>query len=97
MLKVIRTQEFVDWLHGLRDDTAAAKVSLRIDRLAYGNPGDTKPIGKGLSEIRIHYGPGYRVYFARRGKTLIIILAGGDKSSQKRDIALAHQLYEEYE
>ncbi|WP_441228767.1 type II toxin-antitoxin system RelE/ParE family toxin [Tardiphaga sp. 20_F10_N6_6] len=93
-----RTDEFSIWLKNLRDIRARAKILSRIDRLELGNPGDVAPVGDGVSEMRIHYGPGYRVYFVRRGDELIILLCGGDKSSQSADIAaakqLAHQLKE---
>ncbi|WP_309947271.1 type II toxin-antitoxin system RelE/ParE family toxin [Tardiphaga robiniae] len=93
-----RTDEFSIWLKNLRDIRARAKILSRIDRLELGNPGDVAPVGDGVSEMRIHYGPGYRVYFVRRGNELIILLCGGDKSSQSADIAaakqLAHQLKE---
>lgn len=92
MIDVQKTDEFNDWLEGLRDARAKAKILTRIDRLALGNPGDVKPIGDGLSEMRIHYGPGYRVYYKQIGNTLIIILCGGDKAKQDQDIAIAKQL-----
>jgi putative addiction module killer protein len=77
---------------GLGDHVGRAKIAARIDRLALGNPGDVKPVGEGVSELRIHYGPGYRVYFARRGETLIVLLCGGDKSTQAKDIKTAKML-----
>lgn len=77
---------------GLRDHRARAKIAARIDRLALGNPGDVGPVGEGVSELRIHYGPGYRVYFVKRGRTLIVLLCGGDKSSQAKDIKAARAL-----
>lgn len=86
MVEVCRTEFFNDWLRRLKDARAKAKIAARIDRLAAGNPGDVKPVGSGVSELRIDYGPGYRVYFKRRGKELIILLAGGDKRSQETDI-----------
>ena len=95
MIEVIRTDEFDAWLRGLRDDRAAARILTRIDRLAAGNPGDSKSIGDGVSELRIDYGPGYRVYFTRRGETIVILLCGGDKGSQTRDIPAAKKLAEE--
>lgn len=74
---------------GLRDRRARAKIAARIDRLAFGNQGDVAPVGEGVSELRIHYGPGYRVYFVRRGKMLIVLLYGGDKDTQAKDIKAA--------
>jgi putative addiction module killer protein len=86
MVEVRQTERFVRWLEGLRDLRGRAKVLARIERLIGGNPGDVRPVGSGLSELRINYGPGYRVYYLQRGTTLIILLAGGDKSSQVKDI-----------
>lgn len=86
MVEVRQAERFVRWLAGLRDLRARAKVQARIERLIGGNPGDVKPIGSGVSELRINYGPGYRVYYLQRGTALIILLAGGDKSSQAKDI-----------
>jgi len=86
MFEVRQTERFVQWLAGLRDLKARAKVQVRIERLIGGNPGDVKPVRAGVSELRINYGPGYRVYFMQRGTELIILLAGGDKSSQAKDI-----------
>ncbi len=77
---------------GLRDRRARAKIVARIDRLADGNPGDVEPVGNGVSELRIHYGPGYRVYFVRRGGVLIVLLCGGDKDTQTKDIKTAKTL-----
>ena len=76
---------------------AKAKILVRIDRLAHGNPGDVAPVGEGVSEMRIHYGPGYRVYYVQRGTRYILLLAGGDKNTQGRDIAEAKRLASEYE
>ena len=99
MVEVRQTERFAQWLGDLRDLRARARVQARIERLNGGNPGDVKPIGSGISELRINYGPGYRVYFQQKGSTLIILLAGGDKSSQSRDIEdallLAHQIKED--
>lgn len=89
VIEVHKTEVFSRWLDGLRDLHARARVQARIERLIVGNPGDVKPIGEGVSELRIDYGPGYRVYFTRHGRELIILLAGGDKSSQARDIKIA--------
>lgn len=77
---------------GLRDHRARARIAARIDRLALGNPGDVEPVGEGVSELRIHHGPGYRVYFVRRGSVLIVLLCGGDKSTQTKDIKIAKAL-----
>ncbi|WP_443136555.1 type II toxin-antitoxin system RelE/ParE family toxin [Methylobacterium sp. Leaf106] len=84
-----RTDVFDGWLRGLRDTRVTARIALRLDRLAHGNPGDVKPVGEGVSELRIEYGLGYRIYFVRRGEALVILLCGGDKGSQDRDIARA--------
>src|SRR5580704_14039114 len=92
MVEVLKTAAFSDWMIGLRDHRARAKIAARIDRLALGNPGDVEPVGEGISELRIHYGPGYRVYFTRRGKMLIMLLCGGDKNTQTRDIKAAKLL-----
>jgi putative addiction module killer protein len=87
-----KTEEFLKWLDGLTDIQARARVMVRIERLAMGNPGDVKAVGEGVSELRIHYGPGYRVYYKLRGSELVILLAGGDKGSQSRDIKIALRL-----
>ena len=89
MLTVHETEVFSAWMSKLRDAREKAKIAARIDRLAQGNPGDLAPVGQGVSELRIHFGPGYRVYFARRGEEIVILLCGGDKSTQARDIRLA--------
>ena len=86
MVQVRQTARFVRWLEGLRDLRGRAKVLARIERLIGGNPGDAKPVGAGVYELRINFGPGYRVYYLQRGTKLIILLAGGDKSSQAKDI-----------
>jgi putative addiction module killer protein len=97
MTDVRQTAEFAEWLRALTDIRAKAKIAARIDRLALGNPGDVAPVGEGVSELRIHYGPGYRVYFVQRGRALVILLCGGDKSSQAGDIKTAKQLASELE
>ena len=89
MIEIRKTELFAQWLDGLRDIQARARVQARIERLASGNPGDVEPVGEGVSELRINYGPGYRVYFRKRGRELIILLAGGDKSTQAKDIKTA--------
>ena len=94
MLEVRRTDTFDAWLQGLRDVRAKARIARRIDRLALGNPGDVKPVGAGVSELRVDYGPGYRVYFVLRGEALILLLCGGDKGSQDRDIGRAKAIAE---
>jgi putative addiction module killer protein len=97
MLVIRQTREFSDWLKALSDHSAQGKIAARIARLRMGNAGDVKPVGKGISELRIDYGPGYRVYFTRRGQSLIILLCGGDKGSQDRDITKARKLAAEYQ
>jgi putative addiction module killer protein len=92
-----RTDEFSNWLKSLRDNRAKAKILVRIDRLSLGNPGDVAPVGGGVSELRIHHGPGYRVYYVQRGEEIIILLCGGDKGSQQTDIELAKKLASELE
>lgn len=92
MIEIRKTNVFAQWLDDLRDIQARARIQTRIERLAAGNPGDVAPIGEGVSELRINYGPGYRVYFKKRGRELIVLLAGGDKSTQNRDIKAALRL-----
>ena len=94
MVNLLKTDTFDKWFRVLRDARAKVRIDERIDRLANGNPGDVKPVGSGVSELRIDYGPGYRVYYVQRGKLLIILLCGGDKASQRRDIAKAIELAE---
>ncbi|WKN20996.1 type II toxin-antitoxin system RelE/ParE family toxin [Azotobacter vinelandii] len=89
MKSILTTDVFDRWFSGLRDRRAAVRVQARIDRAEDGNFGDCEPVGEGVSEMRIHYGPGYRVYFTQRGYELVILLAGGDKSSQAKDIKAA--------
>ncbi len=95
MVEIRKTEIFVKWLDGLRDLRARAKVQARIERLAAGNPGDVESVGEGVYELRIHYGPGYRVYFVQRGWELVILLAGGDKRTQTKDIQTALRLARE--
>lgn len=95
MIELRQTNEYAKWFAALRDRQARARIDARIRRLSLGNPGDAKPVGEGVSELRIDYGPGYRVYFAQRGRTLVVLLAGGDKRTQNRDIKLAQTLARE--
>ncbi len=92
MIEIRKTEKYVQWLDGLRDINARARIQIRVERLATGNAGDVKPVGEGISELRINYGPGYRVYFTKRGHELVILLAGGDKSTQATDIKTALRL-----
>jgi putative addiction module killer protein len=92
MIEIRKTEAYARWLDGLHDIRARARVMTRIERLAAGNPGDVKPVGEGVSELRINYGPGYRVYFAMRGRTVVILLAGGEKRTQATDIKTALRL-----
>ncbi|NOX82506.1 MAG: type II toxin-antitoxin system RelE/ParE family toxin [Alphaproteobacteria bacterium] len=94
-MEVLETENFSKWLVKLKDTQARARILVRIDRLLLGNPGDVAPVGDGVSEMRIHYGPGYRVYFVQRGDTLVVLLAGGDKSTQGSDIKTALALAKE--
>lgn len=94
-VEVRQTDIFVAWFEDLRDREARARITVRIRRLSLGNPGDVKSVGNGVSEMRIDYGPGYRVYFTKRGNALVILLCGGDKRTQERDIARAQELAEE--
>jgi putative addiction module killer protein len=92
-----RSDVFIRWLNKLRDDRAVSRINKRIWRLAKGNPGDVKPIGEGISEMRIDYGPGYRVYYQDTGMEIIILLCGGDKTTQNSDIANAKKIARFYE
>ena len=96
MFELKQTETFRKWFAKLRDVRAVTAITLRLTRLAYGHAGDAEPVGKGVSELRIHYGPGYRVYFQRRGETIIVLLCGGDKKSQARDIETALRLSDEW-
>jgi len=97
MLDLIKSAAFDRWLGGLRDARAAARIQARLDRMALGHLGDAKPVGDGISEIRIDHGPGYRVYFMRRGRLVVVLLCGGDKSTQGRDIAQPKALAAQWE
>ena len=92
MIEIRKTDLFAHWLDELGDLLVRARVQVRIERLAAGNPGDVEPVGEGVSELRINYGPGYRVYFKQSGRELIILLAGGDKRTQAKDIKTALRL-----
>lgn len=92
MFEIRKTETYARWLDGLRDVQARARVMVRVERLAAGNPGDVKPAGEGVSEMRIDYGPGYRVYYTQRGREVVVLLAGGDKGTQATDIKTALRL-----
>ena len=92
MIEIRQTAEFARWFDGLSDSKARARILVRIRRLSLGSAGDTRPVGKGVSELRVDYGPGYRVYFVAHGDAICVLLAGGDKRSQPRDIQLAQEL-----
>ena len=92
MIEVRQTPEYAAWFASLRDRIAKTRIDIRIRRLSLGNPGDAKTIGEGVSELRVDHGPGYRVYFVQRGSVLVVLLAGGDKSTQAQDIRKAKTL-----
>jgi putative addiction module killer protein len=92
MIEIRKTENFAKWIDGLIDIRARARILVRIERLASGNPGDVKAVGEGVSELRIDYGPGYRVYYKKQGQKIIILLAGGDKRTQSKDIKTAQRL-----
>ena len=92
MIEIRKTEAYARWINGLRDVRARARILARVERLASGNPGDVKAVGEGVSELRIDYGHGYRVYYTQRARELVILLAGGDKSTQARDIKTALRL-----
>ena len=92
MIEVRQTDVYARWFDGLRDERARARINVRVRRLSLGNAGDVRPVGEGVSELRIDHGPGYRVYFVQQRPALAVLLAGGDKRSQDRDIAAARRL-----
>ena len=92
MFAIRKTEAYAQWIDGLRDIHARARVLVRIERLAQGNAGDVRPVGEGVSEMRIDYGPGYRVYYTKRGREVVVLLAGGDKRTQATDIKTALRL-----
>jgi putative addiction module killer protein len=92
MLEIRQTEIYAHWIGRLGDDRARARIEARLYRLSLGNPGDVRPVGQGVSELRVDHGPGYRIYFAVQGKTVVVLLCGGDKRTQKRDIAAAKSL-----
>lgn len=96
MAEVFSTNDFDQWLRKLKDRQGRLRILSRIDRLTRGNPGDVKPVGRGVLELRLTYGPGYRIYYAQRGNRLILLLCGGDKSTQQSDITKAHLLAAEW-
>jgi putative addiction module killer protein len=92
VVELIKSDEFLDWINRLRDRRALARLEMRLERLVTGNPGDVRPVGDGVSEMRIDYGPGYRIYVLQHGNAAVVLLCGGDKSSQDRDIVRAKRL-----
>lgn len=92
MIEIRQTEQYAKWFKSLKDHNARMRINIRIRRLSLGNPGDVKPVGESVSELRIDYGPGYRVYFLSKGNELILLLIGGDKSSQQKDIVKAKEL-----
>lgn len=96
-MEVRQTDAYSDWFEALRDQRAKARIAIRIRRLSSGNPGDAQPVGEGVSELRIHYGPGYRVYYVQHGALLVVLLCGGDKDSQATDIKRAKELASQLE
>ena len=97
MLEVYQTEEFSRWFEKLKDRKAKARIQARIDRIELGNFGDVEPVGEGVSELRLFYGPGYRLYFTKRSSVVVILLTGGSKSSQVKDIKKAKELAKQLE
>jgi putative addiction module killer protein len=97
MFALVKSATFDTWFRGLRDPRARARIAARLDRVADGNFGDVKPVGHAISELRIDYGPGYRVYFIQRGSVLVVVLAGGDKRTQHADIQTARRISSDWE
>lgn len=95
MIEIRQTEVYEQWFDSVRDRQARVRIDARIRRLSLGNPGDVTPVGEGVSELRIDYGPGYRVYFVQRGHALVVLLAGGDKRTQDRDISTALEMARE--
>jgi putative addiction module killer protein len=95
MITINRTAQFIKWLDNLKDSETIARIDIRIQRMRTGNFGDVKPVGEGISELRIHHGAGYRVYFKQTDKTIVLLLCGGNKSTQSKDIAAAKTLAKE--
>jgi putative addiction module killer protein len=96
VIELKQTETFRKWRLNLKDERARGLIASRLDRLAYGHAGDVEPVGQGISELRIHFGPGYRIYFHKCGKTIIVLLCGGDKSTQTKDIKAAKRLAAEW-
>ena len=96
VIELKQTETFRKWRTRLKDERVRVLIASRLDRLAYGHAGDVEPVGQGISELRIHYGPGYRIYFQRRGDTIIVLLCGGDKGTQAKDIKAAKRLADEW-
>jgi len=96
MLELKQTETFRKWRLQLKDERTRVVIASRLDRLAFGNPGDARPVGEGVSELRIDYGPGYRIYFQKRGSSIVILLCGGDKSTQSKDIRTAKSLAKQW-
>lgn len=96
MVEIKQTEIFRKWRARIKDERVLALIASRLDRLAFGHAGDAEPIGQGISELRIHYGPGYRIYYQNRGNLIVILLCGGDKSTQEKDIKTAKRLAEEW-